>query len=436
VTPPYPPRRALENARVGPFQTTRDTPMTKRSFTIVGGGQSGLQLGCGLLDAGHDVRVVQNRTAEEIRTGRVLSSQCMFGEALANEAAVGLDFWSDTCPTVDSINFCVPAPDGSGKAIDWNGKLDRPGRSVDQRVKIPAWMAEFERRGGRLDIAEAGVAELETYARDSDLVIVAAGKGDIARLFERDAAKSPFDRPQRALALTYVTGMTPRPEHSAVCFNLIPGVGEYFVFPALTTSGPCEIMVFEGLPGGPMDCWRDVRSPAEHLAESKRILDTFLPWEAERCRSIALTDDNGILAGAFAPTVRKPVGRLPSGAAVLGLADAVCLNDPITGQGSNNASKAAKIYLDAILAHGDRPFDPAFMQATFDAYWAYAQFVVGWTNALLQPPPPHVLQIMGAAQAFPTLARRIANGFDEPRDLFPWFAVPEEADRYLGQLAA
>lgn len=410
--------------------------MSKRSFTIVGGGQSGLQLACGLLDAGHDVHVVQNRTAEEVRAGKVLSSQCMFAEAQDNEVALGLNLWDETCPTVDSINFCVPAPDGSGKAIDWNGTLDRPARSVDQRVKIPAWMAEFERRGGRLTIKDAAIADLEAYAKATDLVIVAAGKGEIARLFERDPEKSPFDRPQRALALTYVTGMTPRPEHSAVCFNLIPGVGEYFVFPALTTTGPCEIMVFEGLPGGPMDCWTDVRAPEEHLATSKRILDTFLPWEGERCRDVALTDDNGILAGAFAPTVRRPIGRLPSGATVLGLADAVCLNDPITGQGSNNASKAAKVYLDAILAHGDRSFDAAFMQATFDRYWAYAQYVVGWTNALLMPPPPHVLQIMGAAQAYPVLARRIANGFDRPTDLFPWFAVPEEADRYLTQLAA
>lgn len=409
----------------------------KRHFTIVGGGQSGLQLGCGLLGAGHDVHIVQNRTAEEIRTGKVLSSQCMFDIALQNERDLGLNFWDDSCPTVDSINFCVPAPDGSGtKAIDWNGKLDRPGQSVDQRVKIPVWMTEFEKRGGRLSIHDATIADLEAYSRESDLVIVAAGKGDIAKMFERDAEKSAFDKPQRALALTYVTGMAPRPDHSAVNFNLIPTVGEYFVFPALTTSGPCDIMVFEGIPGGPMDCWKDVKTPDEHLAKSKWILETFLPWEAERCRNVALSDANGILSGSFAPTVRKPVGRLPSGALVLGLADAVCLNDPITGQGSNNASKAARIYLDRILAHGERAFDAAFMQETFDAYWTYAQYVVGWTNALLLPPPPHVLNIMGSAQAFPALAKRIANGFNNPLDFFPWFAVPEEADAYLAKLAA
>ncbi len=410
---------------------------TKRSITIVGGGQAGLQLGCGLLDNGFDVQIAQNRSGEEIRKGKVTSSQCMFDAALQNERELGLNLWDGVCPTVDSIGFTVPAPGGTGaKAIDWNGKLDKPAQSVDQRVKFPAWMAEFERRGGRLTIKDVSVADLEVYAKRSDLVVVAAGKGDIARLFERDAEKSPFDKPQRALALTYVHGMTPRPEYSAVNFNLIPTVGEYFVFPALTVSGPCEIMVLEGIPGGPMDCWKDIKTPADHLRQSKAILETFLPWEAERCRSIELTDDNGVLAGSFAPTVRKPIGRLPSGALVLGLADTVCLNDPITGQGSNNASKAARVYMDAIIARGDRPFDAAFMQATFDAYWAYAQFVTGWTNALLQPPPPHVLNLMGAAQAFPALARRIANGFNQPTDLFPWFAVPDEAERYLKQLAA
>lgn len=415
---------------------TRGIRMT-RKITIVGGGQAGLQLGCGLLRHGYDITVVQNRTGEDIRNGRIMSSQCMFDASLQNERDVGLDFWGAECPTVDSINFVVPSPDQPGaKAIDWNGLLERPAQAVDQRVKFPAWLEELERRGGRVVLREATIPDLEDYAAKSDLVVVAAGKGEIAKMFERDAEKSPFDKPQRALALTYVNGMVPRPVHSAVNFNLIPGVGEYFVFPGLTTTGPCHMMVFEGIPGGPMDCWKDVGSPQEHLARSKWILDTFLPWEAERCRAIELTDANGILAGAFPPTVRKPVGRLPSGAAVLGLADAVCLNDPITGQGSNNASKAARVYMDAILAHGDRPFDAAFMQATFDTYWNYAQFVVGWTNALLQPPPPHVLNIMGSAQAYPALARRIANGFDNPPDLFPWFAVPEEADRYLQQLAA
>jgi hypothetical protein len=367
----------------------------------------------------------------------VMSSQCMFDKALSYERELGLNFWDKECPTVDSIGLIVAAPDGSGnKAIEWNGLLDKPAQAVDQRVKFPRWMQEFEKRGGKIEYKAAGPADLEKYAAESDLVIVAAGKGDIAKMFERDAQKCQYDSSQRALALTYVKGLTPRPHHSAVNFNIAPGVGEYFVFPALTTTGPCEIMVFEGVPGGPMDCWDDVSSPDQHLAKSKWILDTFLPWEGERAKNVQLTDANGILAGRVVPTVRKPIAHLPSGKAVLGMADVVVLNDPITGQGSNNASKCAKIYLDAIIAHGDKPFDQAWMQATFDRFWDYVQYVTGWTNALMQPPPPHVLNIFGAAQGIPAIAKRIANCFNEPLDLFPWFVVPEEADKYLKSLAA
>ncbi|HPD93439.1 MAG: FAD-binding oxidoreductase [Rhodobacter sp.] len=408
-----------------------------RKITIVGGGQSGFQLAIGLLQNGYQVRVVQNRDADDIARGKVLSSQCMFGDAIQAERDLGLDYWSDTCPPVEGISFVVPHPEQPGaKAIDWAGRLERNAYSVDQRVKIPRWMAEFERLGGRLVLKEAGISDMELYAREDDLVIVASGKGEIGQMFERDAEKSPYDRPQRALALTYVDGMTPRPGFSAVNFNLIPGVGEYFVFPALTTTGPCDIMVFEGVPGGPMDCWSNVHSPEQHLETSLKILNTYLPWEAERCRSVSLTDDNGILAGRFPPTVRKPIGSLPSGARVLGLGDAVCLNDPITGQGSNNAAKAARVYLKRILDHGDRPFDAAWMQGTFDAYWDYAQWVVNWTNMMLAPPPPFILEIMGTACAEPRLAHRIANGFDDPRDFFPWFADPGAAQAYLAELRA
>ncbi len=86
------------------------------------------------------------------------------------------------------------------------------------------------------------------------MVLLAAGKGEVVKQFERDAQRSTFDKPQRALALTYVKGMKPISPYSRVTFNVIPGVGEYFCFPALTVNGPCEIMVFEGIPEGPMDC--------------------------------------------------------------------------------------------------------------------------------------------------------------------------------------
>ncbi|HEY2462394.1 MAG TPA: styrene monooxygenase/indole monooxygenase family protein [Candidatus Acidoferrum sp.] len=402
-----------------------------RKIAIVGGGQSGLQLALGLLKEGYQVTIVSNRSPEQIRNGRVTSSQFMFDDSLQIERDLKINFWEKECPNTEGIAFTVPSPDG-GKALFWEAKLDRPGQSVDQRVKFAGWTEEFAKRGGNLVLEDAGVAELEKYANTNDLVIVAAGKGEVARLFETDASRTPFSSPMRALALTYVKNMEPRKPFTAVSFNLIPGVGEYFVFPALTTSGACEIMVFEGVPGGPMDCWSDVKTPAQHLQRSKEILQKFLPWEAGRCKNIELTDDMGIVTGKFAPTVRKPVCNLPSGKPILGMADVVVLNDPITGQGSNTACKAARIYLTRIREQGDKPFDAAWMQGTFDSFWNYAQWVAKWTNSLLTPPPPHILQLMGAATQNPALARKIANGFNNPPDYNPWWFDPTEAQKLAG----
>jgi hypothetical protein len=404
--------------------------------TIVGAGQSGLQLGIGLVQSGYEVTLVSNRTGDDYWHGRVMSSQFMFANALDTERELGINFWDDSCPWVEGMQFSIPHPEQRGeKALYFASRLDRPGQSVDQRVKYPRWLEHFESIGGTLRIHEATVADLEQHAEESDLVIVSAGKGEIATLFPRNSERSPFEAPMRALALTYVTGMTPRPEYTGVCFNLAPGVGEYFVFPALTTTGECEIMVLEGIPGGPMDCWADVTTPEEHLARSKWILETFFPWEAQRCHDVELTDPNGILAGRFPPTVRDPVGTLPSGRPVFGMADVVVLNDPITGQGSNNAAKCAHVYLGAIRERGESPFDAAWMTETFETYWHYAQAVTAWTNALLTPPPEHVLQLLGAAGQDERVARRFVNGFDDPRDYFEWFMDPAKADAYLAELA-
>jgi flavin reductase (DIM6/NTAB) family NADH-FMN oxidoreductase RutF len=403
-----------------------------KRIAIIGAGQSGLQLALGLQASGYEVTVVSDRTPEQIRTGRVMSSQCMFGWALETERDLGLNFWEHECPNVEGMSFAVPGPHG-GKAIDWAARLDNPAQAVDQRVKMPRWMEDFERKGGELIVKEAQIADLESYARSHDLVIVAVGKGALGTLFEPDATRSPYRTPQRILALTYVTGMRLRQPYAAVCFNLIPGVGEYFVFPALTTSGPCEIMVFEGIPGGPMDCWSDAKNPQQHLAKSKWILETYLPWEAERCTKIALTDDNGILTGSLTPVVRKPVATLPSGKHVLGMADATVLNDPITGQGSNSAAKCADIYLRSIIEHGDQPANREWMEQTFDRYWSgYARWVTEWTNTLLNP-PPHVIKILDSAGKLPEVAEAIVNGFDDPRSFFPWFVDATEAETFLQQ---
>jgi flavin-dependent dehydrogenase len=397
-----------------------------RHITIVGGGQAGLVLAVGLLDAGFKVRLAQNRSASEIANGKVLSTQCVFPTARAEERRLGLDLWNEDAPAIAGVRIAVAAPDGSGKAFGFVGRLDAPAQSVDQRVKFSRFMQEIARRGGTIEIAEVGVPELERYAADSDLVVVAAGKGPVSQLFERDAARSPYDAPMRALSVVFANGVKP---HDVTCVtaNLVPGAGELFMIPALTHSGPCEILFFEGIPGGPLDVFDGKPDADVQLDRIKPLIRQFVPWEYERVADATATDANAGLAGRFAPTVRKGVGTLPSGKPVLGLADSVVLNDPVLGQGSNNAIKAAAIYLDAIVKRADAPFGAAWMNATFEQAFRRVEASTTWTNMMLQPPPRHAVELLARASAKQELADRIAKGFDEPADVLPLFADPARA---------
>ena len=144
-----------------------------------------------------------------------------------------------------------------------------------------------------------------------------------------------------------------------------------------------------------------------------------------------MTDNNGTLVGRITPIVRKPVARTPAGTTVFGMADVLVLNDPITGQGSNNASKCAKIYGEAILAQGAAKFDSEWMGATFERYWDYAQWVARFTNTHLLPPPPQILKIFAACGENPRMAAAVANAFDDPKTLNPWYYDEMEADRFI-----
>ncbi|MFC1419462.1 styrene monooxygenase/indole monooxygenase family protein [Streptacidiphilus cavernicola] len=405
---------------------------------VVGAGQAGLQLALGLQSDGHDVTVMTDRTPDEIRGGRVLSTQCMFRGSLATERALGLNLWEAEAPKTEGLGVSVSGPEAA-RVIDWVGRLDGHAQSVDQRVKMPGWLELFADRGGKVVVNGVTVSDLDLLVRGYDLTVVAAGKGELVSMFTRDAERSPYTVPQRSLAVSYVHGLAPRPEHDfpAVRCNLVPGVGELFVIPALTLSGPCDILFWEGVPGGPLDVFEPALAPDEHLARTLELMRTYTPWEYDRTvGGVELTDSRATLAGRYTPVVRRPVGELPGGGLVLGVADVVVANDPITGQGSNTAAKCATSYLESFRAHGDRPFDRAFMETAFEDFWtATASDVTAWTNAMLAPPPEHVLNLIGAAGQIPAVADRFANGFDNPSDFPNWFFTPDAANAYLGSFA-
>src|SRR5947207_13214141 len=115
----------------------------------------------------------------------------MFDSALETERDLGLNYWEEECPKVEGISFAVPNPVG-GRAIAWAARLDNFAQSVDQRLKIPRWMAELQKSGGKLQIEAADIDDLDCCARGQDLVIVASGRGTMEKLFKRERRRSPL----------------------------------------------------------------------------------------------------------------------------------------------------------------------------------------------------------------------------------------------------
>src|SRR3954470_12332222 len=99
-----------------------------RRIAIVGAGPAGTALALGLLRQGHDVTVMSDRTAEEIREGWVMSSQVTFESALEAEDALGITELLPAAPAIERMSYAVSRADGS--AAEFTAALPTPARSL------------------------------------------------------------------------------------------------------------------------------------------------------------------------------------------------------------------------------------------------------------------------------------------------------------------
>lgn len=408
-----------------------------RKILIVGAGQAGLQLALSLQAEGYDVTLMSARTADEMRNGRPTSTQVMMYPALDRERDVKLNLWDGTATEITGIGFTLsPAP--GVPAFSFSGAWARPGNSVDQRVKMPTWIQLFESRGGRVIYHSVMTSDLAGLVPLYDLTVIAAGNSEIAEMFETDRGKTRYTRPMRHLSAIYVDGVAvPRGvPHPRMRVNLRPGGGEVFYMPSYSLNGACDVILVEAVPGGPLDVFADRPAPAEHLRRLKALLLEHFPWEGELYRNAEPHDAHASMVGAFPMTIRRPWAEVAPGSYVLGLGDVVALNDPIGGQGANNAAHAAGIYLEAILERGSGPFTPEWMQRVFDTYWAHAQDSVALTEMLLEPLPPHAQQVLAAASAYQEIADKFAEVFPNPATIHDFLTDPAKATAYVEWVAA
>ncbi|RTL54479.1 MAG: FAD-binding oxidoreductase [Rhodocyclaceae bacterium] len=413
-----------------------------RKIALIGGGQAGLMLGFKLLNAGYPVTIYTDRTPEQVLNCRIPSTAFLFDSTLNMERELGLNFWEDLAPFGEGIHVDFRTPDGNSVMTVQGSLGTKKGQALDQRTKFCRWLQEYEKRGGKLIVQAVSVSDLETIAKENDLTLVAAGKGPINALFQRDDSRSVHEKAPRNLAAFVavgkkLTGDRPwkRAPFRPLRFNFIFGVGEFFSLPFYTHSrGESRSFLFEAVPGGPMDIFQDARSGEELIKLAKEVVAKYAPDDLHHMDQIELADADAWLKGSFVPTVRKPIGILPSGAKVMALGDTAVVNDPIAGQGANNAARMVSYVFDRIVAQGDKPFDQDWMSDVFETFWnESAKYTTNFTNALLQPPGEPIMAVLQAATTNKAIADDFMQCFDNPRTYWPWIEDLDAARQFVAE---
>lgn len=403
---------------------------------IVGAGQSGLLLGKGLHRSGHEVTIYSAETPQERYSGRISSTQAMTPQSRDVERELDMNFWESQLPPIEGFRFRLRSPDGDW--FEFEGDLDRPAESVDQRLKFSRWMMHFQDIGGNLvfqRIEEEDWADLEA---EHDFIVISTGKGPLGDIFERNEERSPYDEPMREIGLMQFRGIDPRPgtiDPNRTDFTIIAGLGECFPMPVLTTTAEADAWTYvhEAIPGSEMDVYQDldwINEPEEMKRRIKNFWEEYCPFFHEAVRDdFRLTDQRATLQGKFAPAVKHPTTTLPNGTTVMALGDAAITNDPVTGQGSNNATMHAWKAFQMMKDH-DGPWDEDFGDAVFESHWEeYGKDVTRWTNMLLGEPPEQVVKLFAAESD--AIGDEIAKGWANAPYFDPWLYDPEEAEQLI-----
>lgn len=407
-----------------------------RNIAIIGSGITGLVAAHGLRRAGFAVDLYSDRTAEQwLNDSRPTGTAARFDLALSYERELGLNFWDGAAPNGEGV-FLTFCPKLHNPLIHLVGRFRSPFQAVDVRLQSARWMEELERRGGRLHIEPVSLDRLDTIAAAHDLTIVAAGRAELVRLFERDDRRNVYTAPRRNLAMVTTIGGPPAFHEVPILpvrFDFLGTDGEIFIVPYFHKDhGRSWNIVVEARPGSRLDRFGGVKSGEEAVEVLKQVVAELFPWDARFVRHMKLADTNAWLTGAVTPTVRRPSARLASGRIVAALGDTAISFDPIAAQGANSGIKQARHLVKSIVARGDGALDRDWIESTFDAYWnEHARHAFAFSNVFLEPitaPAKELLiaQYGSDGRAHNTTgAQRIADqfveNFNDPRRLTPAF---------------
>src|SRR5262245_59082568 len=405
-----------------------------KSIGIVGSGIAGLHLGLFLQKHGVDATVYSDRSPDQIRAGRLNNLVVRFDPTRERERALGVDHWEFPDFGVFGVQMRV----GIEPLIAWNGSFKQPASSVDMRIYQSTLLEDFAARGGKLAIGALESSDVARLSGQHDLMVVASGRGSLTDMFPRDPARSPYEQPQRLLMGAFYRGLD-FPDPLGVIYTISPGNGEIFQAPFTTFEGRVCSILFEGIPGQAFDVIMRMRyedDPKKFEATALDLLREHAPpiYERVNPREFGVLRPLDVLQGAITPTVRRGYAPLGDGKFAMALGDMHMLHDPIIAQGANTASKCAWIMGEMLLE--ERSLDETFCRETERRLWEAGRAATEWTNATLQPPPPHVMELFAAAARSKALADELVDNFGAPERNWEIFGAPEGAAAFLTKHAS
>src|SRR5690349_13194171 len=118
------------------------------SIGIVGSGIAGLHLALYLQKQGIEATLYSDRSAEEIRGGRLPNTVALLGATRARDTALGTNHWS--APEHGTYSLAMRI--AGSPPLTFCSHVAEAALFIDMRVYVPRLMADFQERGGTIEI--------------------------------------------------------------------------------------------------------------------------------------------------------------------------------------------------------------------------------------------------------------------------------------------
>ena len=398
---------------------------------IVGAGTAGLHLALFLQQHGVEPTLYAERSADEMRAGRLPNTVAHHHHTRARERALGVNHWDDTGPSYGRHCHYF----GGEHPLRFPGGFSAPSMAVDYRIYQPRLLEDFEERGGTVETGAIAADDLSRLASRHDLLAVGTGRGGLTELFPPIPGRSPFDGPQRLLSAGLYTGIA-YADPICVTFGVSPGHGELIEIPLETFEGNATTLLFENVPGGDLEVLATTPYDDDPKAHDSLVLeklrDHYPPiFERTDASSFGLTRPSSILQGSVTPTVRESYSVV-DGTFAIAVGDGHVTVDPVVGQGANAASFSAWTLGEAILEGG--PFDEAFCRKVDERRLPFVLGVFDWTNFMLAP-QPHLFDLVGAMSQNRSLCDDFTENFNHPDRQWEHLQTAEATAAYIASFA-